>query len=104
MKLRAQGQDSTADPETHSGVMILVSRKAFRNIVAQEHVRGRLLQVRATHIKSQLPIDIYGVYQHVYRTHLTPTRIVPSVDRCGMPCKNRSTYCQPDTVSSLREI
>ncbi|CAE7617698.1 Pol, partial [Symbiodinium sp. CCMP2456] len=35
---------------------------------------GRLALVQATHRETQLPISIVGIYQHVWRTHLTSSR------------------------------
>ncbi|CAE7242148.1 Pol [Symbiodinium sp. CCMP2592] len=57
-----------------AGILIMVSRKAFRNIAAQEHVPGRLLQVRAYHNQSQHNVDILGLYQHVHRTTLSASQ------------------------------
>ena len=72
--IHSSSYDVQDTPDRHAGVMILLSKKAFRDVAVHEHIAGRLLQVRATHIRSQLPVDIFGVYQHVYRTHLTASQ------------------------------
>ena len=61
-------------PDRSAGVLIMLSKKTFSDITTSELVAGRLLQVRATHRRSQVPVDFLGVYQHVHRTHLSETK------------------------------
>ena len=66
--VHSSGHTAKEGPDKFAGLLIVISRKAFRNIATQEHVPGRLLQVRALHTKSQHTIDVQGIYQHVRRT------------------------------------
>ena len=67
--IHSSGHAAQDGPDKFAGVMILLSRKAFRNIAAQEHVPGRLLHARALHVQSQHTVDVISIYQHVHRTH-----------------------------------
>ena len=72
--IHSSGHAAQDGPDKHAGVMILLSRKAFRNIAAQEHVPGRLLHARALHVQSQHTVDVISTYQHVHRTHMSPSK------------------------------
>ncbi|CAE7840054.1 pol [Symbiodinium sp. CCMP2592] len=58
-------------PDRSSGILVMLSKKYFEDPAVHEPIPGRVLQVRATVKTSQLPITIVGIYQHVWRTHLS---------------------------------
>ncbi|CAE7831148.1 pol [Symbiodinium sp. CCMP2592] len=58
-------------PDKSSGVLVMLSKKHFEDAAVHEPVPGRVLQVRATVKTSKLPLTVVGVYQHVWRTHLS---------------------------------
>ena len=63
-------------PQAHSrygGVMVLLNQAKFQDPCIKELVPGRLLLSRATLKHTKLPIAFLGVYQHVWRSHLTTT-------------------------------
>ena len=66
---------SASDPaeahDRYAGVMVMLSKRHFRDPAVHEIHKGRILHVRATHIATNAPVDILGVYQHVWRSHLT---------------------------------
>ncbi|CAE7817602.1 unnamed protein product [Symbiodinium sp. CCMP2592] len=72
--VHSSGHSAKDGPDKSAGILIMVSRKAFRNIATQEHVPSRLLQVRAYHNQSQHNVDILGLYQHVHRTTLSASQ------------------------------
>ena len=69
---------SASDPaeahDSYAGVMIMLSKKHFRDPAVHEIHRGRVLHVRATHVTTNTTVDILVVYQHVWRSHLTAQR------------------------------
>ncbi|CAE7861503.1 hsp-3, partial [Symbiodinium necroappetens] len=58
----------------NTGILFLLRRKIFRDPRFLEVSPGRLALVQATHRATQLPVSIVGLYQHVWRTHLTSSR------------------------------
>ena len=69
---------SASDPaeahDSYAGVMIMLSKKHFRDPAVHEIHKGRVLHVRATHVATHTTVDILVVYQHVWRSHLTSQR------------------------------
>ena len=61
-------------PDTSSGILIMPAKRTFSDIATAELIPGRLLQVRAMRAASQILIDVFGLYQHVHRTHLSEAR------------------------------
>ena len=68
--VHSSGYVDGQEPDRYAGILCLLSSRSFAEPKVKEHVRGRLLQVTATHIRSQLPTCIIGLYQHVWRPHL----------------------------------
>ena len=62
------------EPDRFAGILCLLSSRSFAEPRLKEHVSGRLLQVTATHIKSQMPTCILGLYQHVWRPHFSTAK------------------------------
>ena len=54
-----------------AGLLFLLRRTAFKDPRIQELHAGRLALLQATIRSTGMPISILGVYQHVWRTHLT---------------------------------
>ena len=69
--VHSSGYVDGQEPDRYAGILCLLSSRSFAEPKVKEHVRGRLLQVTATHIRSQLPTCIIGLYQHVWRPHLS---------------------------------
>ena len=64
------------DPVAHarfSGILVMINQKVLKDPCVQELVPGRLVLVRAVLRSTNLPIAVYGVYQHEWRSHLTTT-------------------------------
>ena len=58
------------EQDKYAGILCLLSSRTFHAPRVLEHVPGRLLQITATHVKSQLTTTLIGLYQHVWRPHL----------------------------------
>ena len=58
----------------NTGLLFLLKRKAFQDPRFLDINPGRLALVQATHRDTQIPVSIVGIYQHVWRTHLTSSR------------------------------
>ncbi|CAE7659958.1 pol [Symbiodinium sp. CCMP2456] len=58
----------------NTGLLFLLKRKTFQDPRFLDINPGRLALVQATHRDTQIPVSIVGIYQHVWRTHLTSSR------------------------------
>ena len=72
--IHSTGHKEGAEPDRYAGILCMLSCKCFAEPRVKEHVQGRLLQVTATHHRSKLPVCIVGLYQHVWRPHLSPAQ------------------------------
>ena len=69
--IHSTGHKEGEEPDRYAGILCMLSCKCFAEPRVKEHVQGRLLQVTATHHRSQMPVCIVGLYQHVWRPHLS---------------------------------
>ena len=69
--IHSTGHKEGEEPDRYAGILCMLSCKCFAEPRVKEHVQGRLLQVTATHQRSQMPVCIIGLYQHVWRPHLS---------------------------------
>ena len=72
--VHSTGHTEGEEVDRYAGILCLLSSKCFDAPRVKEHVKGRLLQVTATHIRSQMPTCFIGIYQHVWRPHLSAAR------------------------------
>ena len=72
--IHSSGYSVLGSPDTSSGILIMLAKRTFSDIATAELIPGRLLQVRGMHNASQIPIDVFGLYQHVHRTHLSEAK------------------------------
>ena len=72
--VHSTGHTEEGEVDRYAGILCLLSSKCFDAPRIKEHVKGRLLQVTATHIRSQMPTCFIGIYQHVWRPHLSAAR------------------------------
>ena len=73
-KWLAMHSAGSSDPEAHSrygGILLLLNQTVFKDPKINEVVPGRLVMVQATLRRTNLPVAILGVYQHVWRSHLS---------------------------------
>ena len=66
----------STDPAEHarfSGILVMINKTALKDPCVQEIIPGGLVLVRAVLRSTNMPIAVYGVYQHVWRSHLTTT-------------------------------
>ena len=68
--VHSSGYSGAPEPDRFAGILCLLSARAFAEPRVLEHIPGRLLQVGATHLKSNRPMCLIGLYQHVWRPHL----------------------------------
>ncbi|CAE7238605.1 unnamed protein product, partial [Symbiodinium sp. CCMP2592] len=68
----SSGYDSNLAVDRYGGILIMLRQDVFSDPSINEIYPGRLLHARALHKKSQLNVDIIGLYQHVHRPNLTP--------------------------------
>ena len=71
MCIHSSGYDSELSLDRHGGILIMIHQDVFQEPTAHEVYPGRLLHVRALHRRSNLNVDILGIYQHVQRPQLT---------------------------------
>ena len=69
--IHSTGHKEGSEPDRYAGILCMLSCKCFAEPRVKEHVQGRLLQVTATHHRSQMPVCVVGLYQHVWRPHLS---------------------------------
>ena len=69
--VHSSGYGSDLSYDRYGGVLVMLHRDAFEEPSVQELYPGRLVHVRAVHKSSYLTVDIFGIYQHVYRTQLS---------------------------------
>ena len=72
--VHSTGYKEGQEPDRYAGILCLLSSRSFAEPRVKEHISGRLLQVTATHIRSQLPTCIIGLYQHVWRPHISAAK------------------------------
>ena len=68
--IHSSGCIEGSEKDRYSCILCLLSGKCFSEPKVKDHAPGRLLQVVATHNRSQLPASIIGLYQHVWRPQL----------------------------------
>ncbi|CAE7946771.1 pol, partial [Symbiodinium sp. KB8] len=71
---RTSRRHTTEEHGRCSGILFLLHRRRFQDPRLLDILPGRLALVQATSKTTQLPVSIIGVYQHVWRSHLTTAR------------------------------
>ena len=72
--IHSSGHTASDGPDRSAGILIMLSKKAFSDIATPDLLPGRLLHVRAAHKQSHLAVTLLGIYQHVYRSHLSAAK------------------------------
>ena len=73
LMIHTAGSPDPAEHARFSGILVMINRQALKDPCVQEIIPGRLVLVRAMLRRTNLPIAVYGMYQHVWRSHLTTT-------------------------------
>ncbi|CAE7713286.1 unnamed protein product [Symbiodinium sp. CCMP2456] len=73
LALHSAGSTDPAAHSRYSGILVLLSKSKFQDPGIIELIPGRLVQIKAVLRDTKLPVAIYGVYQHVWRSQLTTT-------------------------------
>ena len=68
--VHSSGYQGSSEPDRYAGILCLLSTKVFDEPQVKEHIPGRLLQVQATHRRSNRQVCLVGLHQHVWRPHL----------------------------------
>ncbi|CAE7941833.1 Pol [Symbiodinium necroappetens] len=74
MALHTSGRNAADGHGKSAGLLFLLRRSTFQDPRIQELDPGRLALVQATNRHTGLPLSLIGIYQHVWRTHLTTTQ------------------------------
>ena len=74
LAMHTSGRHTTEEHGRCSGILFLLHRRRFQDPRLLDILPGRLALVQATSKTTQLPVSIIGVYQHVWRSHLTTAR------------------------------
>ena len=74
MALHTSGRNTADGHGKSAGLLFLLRRSTFQDPRIQELDPGRLALVQATNRHTGLPLSLIGIYQHVWRTHLTTTQ------------------------------
>ena len=74
LAMHSSGRNSTDGHGKSAGLLFLLRRSTFQDPRIREISPGRLALVQATIKCTGLPFSLIGIYQHVWRTHLTSTQ------------------------------